>query len=85
MSRPMPMLLDDEDRKMLLHRVAARIQRTYPEMVFTHDELRAAVRAEAAALVAEGGFVFQDGAFIRWPPLVEFDIRDFELPEGGAA
>jgi hypothetical protein len=75
----MPMLLDTEDRKMLLGRVAARIQRTYPEMVFTHDELRDAVRAEADALVTEGGFVFQDGAFIRWPPLIEFERA------GGAA
>jgi hypothetical protein len=84
MSRPMPMLLDAEDRKMLMRRVVARLKRERPDMHFTRDELRDAVRAEAEALVVEGGFVFQDGAFIRWPPLVEFEIRDFELPEGAA-
>lgn len=76
MSGPMPMLLDAEDRKMLIGRVMARLERERPDMHVTHDELRDAVRAEADALVAEGGFAFQDGAFIRWPPLVEFERRN---------
>ena len=75
MSGPMPMLLDAEDRRMLMGRVLDRVKRDYPDGQFTHDELRDAVRAEAEALVVEGGFAFQDGAFIRWPPLVEFKRR----------
>jgi hypothetical protein len=69
----MPMLLDDADRTMLMLRVVRRVARERADRAGTIsvDDLRAAVRAEAEALVAEGGFVFQDGALIRWPPLIE--------------
>jgi hypothetical protein len=69
----MPMLLDAADRTMLMLRVATRVARERGDRATTisTDDLRAAVRAEAAALVAEGGFVFQDGALIRWPPIID--------------
>jgi hypothetical protein len=61
----MPMLLSVADRKMLTGRVVARLEREHPAGCCTNEDLRLAINQEAAALVAEGGFVFRDGALTR--------------------
>ena len=61
----MPMLLNRADRKMLTDRVLARLEREHPNHSCTNSDLRVAIEHEAAALVAEGGFVFRDGALVR--------------------
>lgn len=63
----MPMLLSRADRKMLTDRVLARLDREHPSRSCTNEDLRVAIEHEAAALVAEGGFVFRDGALVRRP------------------
>lgn len=70
MSEPMPMLLDAADQVLLSQRLMARVERR-PSKRITEDEVRAEIRAAAEELVAEGGFVFQDGVLIRWPPLLD--------------
>jgi hypothetical protein len=61
------MLLSTADRLMLTDRVLARLQQQHPEGSCSNDDLRAAIAAEADALVAEGQFVVVDGALIRRP------------------
>jgi hypothetical protein len=61
----MPMLLSVADRKMLTGRVVARLEREHPAGCCTNEDLRLAINQEAAALVAEGAFVFRDGALTR--------------------
>jgi hypothetical protein len=61
----MPMVLNKADRKMLTDRVLARLQRDKPAGCCTNEDLRVAIDAEAADLVAEGTFVIRDGALIR--------------------
>lgn len=63
----MPILLNRADRKMLTDRVLARLQRERPEGCATNEDLRVAIEHEAAALVAEGGFIYRDGALVRRP------------------
>lgn len=65
----MPMLLNTADRKMLTGRVVARLLRDRPAGWCTNEDLRLAINQEAAALVAEGGFVFRDGALTRRPAI----------------
>lgn len=63
----MPMLLNTADRKMLTDRVIARLEREKPAGCCTNEDLRLAIQIEAATLVAEGQFVFRDGALVRRP------------------
>ena len=63
----MPMLLNQADRKMLTDRVLARLQQERPGGCCTNEDLRIAIEQEAAALVAEGTFVFRDGTLTRRP------------------
>lgn len=63
----MPMLLNRADRKMLTARVVARLQQEKPGGSCTNEDLRVAINIEAAALVAEGAFIFRDGALARRP------------------
>jgi hypothetical protein len=63
----MPMLLNTADRKMLTDRVLGRLQRDKPAGCCTNEDLRVAINQEAAALVAEGRFIFRDGALVRRP------------------
>ena len=63
----MPMLLNTADRKMLTGRVLARLLRDRPAGSCTNEDLRLAINQEAAALVAEGQFIFRDGALVRRP------------------
>jgi len=63
-----PMLLNEEDRLMLTGRVIARLQRERPDGCCTNEDLGDAIRAEAEQLVAEGHFIYSDGALIRRPP-----------------
>ena len=71
----MPMLLNTADRKMLTERVLARLLAERPAGCCTNDDLRVAIDAEAAALVAEGHFVVRDGTLIR-RPVAEHDCVD---------
>jgi hypothetical protein len=63
----MPMLLNRADRKMLTDRVINRLQKEHPAGCCTNEDLRLAIEVEAAALVAEGGFIFIEGALVRRP------------------
>ena len=63
----MPMLLNRADRIMLTERVVARLDREHPNHSCTKEDLRLAIEVEAATLVAEGGFIFRDGALVRRP------------------
>jgi hypothetical protein len=75
----MPMLLNTADRKMLTGRVLARLLREKPAGCCTNEDLRVAINAEAAALVAEGQFIFRDGALTRRP------VADHECDDGWIA
>jgi len=63
----MPMLLSAADRLMLTDRVMERLLRERPAGCCTNEDLRVAINEEAAGLVAEGNFVFVDGALVRRP------------------
>lgn len=63
----MPMLLNKADRQMLTDRVVNRLQREHPAGSATNEDLRLAIETEAATLVAEGAFIFRDGALVRRP------------------
>lgn len=67
--------LNVADRKMLTGRVMARLQRERPAGCCTNEDLRLAINTEAAALVAEGNFIFRDGALVR-RPTVPHDCED---------
>lgn len=63
----MPMLLNVADRKMLTGRVLARLERDHPAGCCSNEDLSLAINVEAAELVAEGSFIFRDGALTRRP------------------
>jgi hypothetical protein len=63
----MPILLNRADRQMLTDRILTRLQQEKPAGCCTNEDLRVAIEHEAAALVAEGTFIFRDGAIVRRP------------------
>lgn len=61
----MPMLLNKADRMMLTDRVLARLLEERPLGCASQEDLRLAINVEAAALVAEGNFIFREGTLVR--------------------